>query len=406
MAAKRKSPKKQPRKAAKKTARKKASARTAPRPKARKPAAKARKSAAKARKPAAKARKSAARARKPAAKARKPAARARKSAATTRKPAAKARPAVTTRKPASGTSKLATKVRSLVDSVRTLVDKVRKPAAKASPAARTRSVVKATRTASGSAARRAQLGRFVWFDLMSTDVPVSIAFYRKVFGWNSRPVEMGGMTYNMLSAAGRDFGGVVSYDADPGQSHWMPYVSVDDIDAACQRAERAGGIVTVPPMTIPGVGRCAVIADPLGGVSSPLQLDDAMPVDFDGQVPVGLVAWNEMVTRDPGAVRDFYARVYDWQVGETDMGMGTYYLFRDGPKDVAGMIEMPPGSPVDARPMWLSYVHVSDTDRTLEAAIVAGAKVAMACFDVPGVGRMAVFIDPAGAVMALLTPSS
>jgi uncharacterized protein len=56
--------------------------------------------------------------------------------------------------------------------------------------------------------------------------------------------------------------------------------------------------------------------------------------------------------------------------------------------------------------MWLSYVHVSDTDRTLEAAIVAGAKVAMASFDVPGVGRMAVFIDPAGAVMALLTPSS
>jgi predicted enzyme related to lactoylglutathione lyase len=38
-----------------------------------------------------------------------------------------------------------------------------------------------------------------------------------------------------------------------------PYILVDDIEAALAAAGRAGAEITVPPMSIPGHGTCAII---------------------------------------------------------------------------------------------------------------------------------------------------
>ena len=37
-----------------------------------------------------------------------------------------------------------------------------------------------------------------------------------------------------------------------------PYMLVDDIDAALASAEKAGGEVALPPMELPGHGKCAI----------------------------------------------------------------------------------------------------------------------------------------------------
>ena len=49
---------------------------------------------------------------------------------------------------------------------------------------------------------------------------------------------------------------------------WGPYVTVDDVDAIAEQAEKLGGKVCIPPRDIPSVGRFTVIADPQGAVIS------------------------------------------------------------------------------------------------------------------------------------------
>jgi predicted enzyme related to lactoylglutathione lyase len=52
----------------------------------------------------------------------------------------------------------------------------------------------------------------------------------------------------------------------------MPYFAVADCEAAVARAGEGGGMVFVPPMDIPGVGRFAVLADPQGAVFAVIRL--------------------------------------------------------------------------------------------------------------------------------------
>ena len=47
-------------------------------------------------------------------------------------------------------------------------------------------------------------------------------------------------------------------------SMWLPYVAVDDCDATARQAAALGGEVLAAPVDVPGVGRYAVLADPLG----------------------------------------------------------------------------------------------------------------------------------------------
>jgi hypothetical protein len=49
--------------------------------------------------------------------------------------------------------------------------------------------------------------------------------------------------------------------------HWMQYFMVEDVDAAAEKADAAGGTVHVAPFDT-GYGRIAVIGDPFGAIFS------------------------------------------------------------------------------------------------------------------------------------------
>jgi predicted enzyme related to lactoylglutathione lyase len=114
---------------------------------------------------------------------------------------------------------------------------------------------------------------FVWDELVSTDPSKAAAFYAKVFGWQPRPMDMGGgMTYTLLDRPGTDngkgqpigAGGIMKNPPGVQQSFWIAYVGVDNTDKQCQRCEKLGGKVMVPPQDIPNVGRFACWSDPQG----------------------------------------------------------------------------------------------------------------------------------------------
>lgn len=243
-------------------------------------------------------------------------------------------------------------------------------------------------------------GRFVWHDLMTTDLEKALPFYTDLFGWTIKPIDMGEHgTYNMFAAGGVDQGGLVTLRPDDGHpSHWIAYVLVDDVDAAARRATGLGGEVPMPGMDIPDVGRFAVVVSPTGAVISPFRPLTPGP-DTDPPAQQGTVVWHELLALDPEREGAFHREIFGWGAGSADMGpMGTYHLFKRDGKDVAGMLQKPDGSGPST---WLPYVAVEDVDDRAERVKALGGTVHVAPQDIPGIGRFAVASDPTGALFAL-----
>ncbi|ACJ00973.1 VOC family protein [Rhodospirillum centenum] len=127
-------------------------------------------------------------------------------------------------------------------------------------------------TANDSAAAMPPFGSFVWQELMTPNPAKARTFFGDLLGWSFREVDMGehGL-YTIISHGGRDVGGMMKMDGstwDGIPPHWMTYVNVADVDAACAKVTDLGGKVCVPPFDVTGVGRIAVINDPTGAVIS------------------------------------------------------------------------------------------------------------------------------------------
>ncbi len=75
-----------------------------------------------------------------------------------------------------------------------------------------------------------------------------------------------GGTYHILSQRGVDRGGVTSFLPAGVPPHWLPYVFVENPDAAIARARKLGATIQVGAEDIPGVGRFGVLQDPTGAV--------------------------------------------------------------------------------------------------------------------------------------------
>jgi len=248
-------------------------------------------------------------------------------------------------------------------------------------------------------------GRFVWHDLMTNNPDASVRFYSELFGWESRQIEMGGMgKYTFFKAGGRENGGMVSMDPTMGiPSHWLSYLTVDDVDELVQRAGELGIEVRFPPTDIPEVGRFSVLADPTGAHFAAFRGQKPAPV-FEGPSPAGAFCWNELLTRDTDAARAFYTKVCGWGTGQVDMGeAGVYTLFKDGDTEVAGMMAMP--EKAEGPSTWLLYIAVDDVDAAAARLGELGGRLYVDPRDIPEVGRFAVAADPNGAMFAVYTSS-
>lgn len=125
---------------------------------------------------------------------------------------------------------------------------------------------------------------FTWDELVTTDPEAAAKFYATVFGWNPRPMDMGGgQTYTLLDRPGLttpqgqpvSAGGIMKAPPGVPYSFWLPYVHVDDTDKQCARAEKLGAKVMVPPTDIPNVGRFSCWSDPQGASIAVLAMPKA-----------------------------------------------------------------------------------------------------------------------------------
>ena len=52
-------------------------------------------------------------------------------------------------------------------------------------------------------------GRFVWYELMTTDIKAATAFYANVVGWDVRDASMLGKAYTLFTVGEASVGGVM-----------------------------------------------------------------------------------------------------------------------------------------------------------------------------------------------------
>jgi predicted enzyme related to lactoylglutathione lyase len=115
-------------------------------------------------------------------------------------------------------------------------------------------------------------GTLCWADLMTSDVQRAAAFYSGLFGWKLEKGKDGG-PYLHIRNGEQYIGGVPpAGSAGPGvPPHWSIYFQVSNCDASAAKATQLGARTYMPPATMEGVGRWAVLADPQGASFSIFQ---------------------------------------------------------------------------------------------------------------------------------------
>jgi len=254
--------------------------------------------------------------------------------------------------------------------------------------------------------------KFIWYELLTTDLDAGLDFYRSVVGWNAADhpnSAASGMRYAVLSAGERGIGGAFQLTdqmtAGGARPAWVGYIEVADTDAKAKEVVAAGGAILMPPGDIPDVGRFAMVADPGGApfyllTPSP-QEGEALPAA--GPDEPGTVSWHELYSSvGEKAAFAFYSGLFGWEtITEMPMGeMGSYRIFGESGIQMGGMMDKPENVPVSA---WGFYVNVEGIDAAVERVRANGGQVVVEPMEVPGGSWIIQGIDPQGAHFALVS---
>jgi uncharacterized protein len=242
-------------------------------------------------------------------------------------------------------------------------------------------------------------GRFVWYDLMTTDPVQAVSFYTKVVGWGTAEWQ-GPTQYTMWTNNSVPLGGVMQLPADAAAPHWLAYISSPDVDATVKQAVNLGARTLVAPTDIPTVGRYAVLLDPQGAAFAVFTPSSQVP-GHEGLPELGEFSWHELATHDQPAAFRFYEILFGWQkISAIDIGeLGEYVEYGRKEIPLGGMYRRP--AAISGPPAWLHYIMVEDVQRAVEATKANGGQLVNGPMEVPGGDLVATAVDPLGAAFAV-----
>ena len=246
-------------------------------------------------------------------------------------------------------------------------------------------------------------GRFVWYELVTTDVKAATAFYTKVMGWGAWDASVPGKAYILFGDGKGSISGLMQLSDDAKQMgvrpSWVGYVGVNDVDATAARVARLGGSVDVPPTDASGVSRFSIFTDPQAVRLALFKWLQPGQQQYAGLDAPGRVGWHELLAADREQAWAFYRALFGWR--QEDAGAGeadTYRLFSAGGLTIGGMLTKPVAVPA---PLWLYYFNVGDIDATAQRVTAGGGEILDGPFEVPGGSWIVHCADPQGAVFAL-----
>ncbi len=124
------------------------------------------------------------------------------------------------------------------------------------------------------------MSRVIHFEIHAAEPERAIMFYTALFGWQF--AQWGEQKYWLVKTGekgtpGIDGGLLPRYGGSPldmaAVNAFVCTVDVDDLDAAMERASKAGGQLALPKMAIPAVGWLAYFKDTEGNIFGMMQAD-------------------------------------------------------------------------------------------------------------------------------------
>jgi len=247
-----------------------------------------------------------------------------------------------------------------------------------------------------------QHGRFVWYELLTTDIAAAKAFYGSVVGWGVQDASTPEFTYTLFTAGHAPVGAFMDLPPDARKMgatpRWVGYVAVDDVDQTAGRIRSRGGAIYVPP-TDTNIGRISVVADPQTATLALVNgLKPGRPAPAGLGAP-GHVGWHELLAADCAAAFAFYRELFDWQPAAPEIGlMDSYQLISSGGQTIGGIFTKLPRAPV---PFWLYYFNIGDIDVATQRVKAGGGRIVQGPVELPEGSWIVRCIDPQGAMFAL-----
>lgn len=121
-----------------------------------------------------------------------------------------------------------------------------------------------------------------------------------------------------------------------------------------------------------------------------------------GDAPLGTPCWVELLTSDPGRSQEFYGRLFGWTVEDPGADYGGYKNFQLKGERVAGCMRNDGEAGIPD--LWSVYLEVDDAEAAVARAAAHGGQAMVPAMDVMALGRMAVAVDPGGAVIGMWQP--
>ncbi len=216
----------------------------------------------------------------------------------------------------------------------------------------------------------------------------------------------GGGLYVMAREDAGDVAGMMEMGKE-GRSkrvppHWNTYFAVTNVDEMAQKVIPSGGTLLQPPIDVGDAGRMCAAADPSGAMFCLWQANKHIGAGVEGEP--GAPTWAELETNDVGACRDFYTKLFGWNVQTMQTDDAPYYVFRVGEERACGMMAMSKDTPKGTLPHWTVYFLARDCDAAFQKARSMNARPVVPPTDIPNVGRFSMMFDPQGAFFAVLQP--
>ena len=238
-------------------------------------------------------------------------------------------------------------------------------------------------------------GAFTWMDLATPDLDAARKFYQHLFGWDFADLGAEFGHYHYALAQGHVAAGIGQPPPDAQvPPAWTVFLASTEGDV--DRVRALGGQVLTEPMTVGDAGKMTICVDPNGAVFGLWQ-----PINFIGaavEAEHGGIAWSEVNTRNAAATCDFYGELFGLTAQKLE-GQ-EYFIMQRGEEMLFGVMQMDEQWG-ELPPHWMGYFAIDNTDAALERAAATGGSVGVPAFDTP-YGRMAVIVDPYGAVFSIV----
>lgn len=241
-------------------------------------------------------------------------------------------------------------------------------------------------------------GQIVWHDLFTSDRERSMAFYGRVANWTfqverATDFAWGGGEKDFVLALSGDEAGAGFVETSTNQENgWIAYVEVPDVDVAVERVDTLGGSIVRQPFEVPGVGRNALVCDPLGALLGISLSRHSFPV------PRRQFGPDVYVSNGDDFPEMFYAELFGWRVSSE---LRKEELDIRGPSGDLVAVQHGAIWPAGSKAAWVPSIKVAPASDARRVAESNGARPAFNDVNETVQAKSIVLHDPDGAPFAL-----